>query len=93
MNHKECYGKCERCVWFKNGGCSEWNGMKEGLTMSEKKKKCYIVKCEVNMDASHYETVIVKTTKPHLACQKAEAELKNNGFFHVIPVSCNEMGG
>lgn len=21
---KECYGKCDRCVWFRNGGCSEW---------------------------------------------------------------------
>lgn len=24
---KVCYGKCDRCVWFRNGGCSEWNGM------------------------------------------------------------------
>ena len=23
---KPCYGKCERCVWKYNGGCSEWNG-------------------------------------------------------------------
>ena len=22
---KPCYGKCERCVWKYNGGCSEWN--------------------------------------------------------------------
>lgn len=21
---KPCYGKCERCVWKNNGGCSEW---------------------------------------------------------------------
>ena len=21
---KPCYGKCSRCVWFRNGGCSEW---------------------------------------------------------------------
>ena len=29
---KSCYGKCDRCVWQRNGGCSEWNGMmqKEG---------------------------------------------------------------
>ena len=27
MELKPCYGKCERCVWFYNGGCSEWNGM------------------------------------------------------------------
>ena len=25
--HKECYGKCDRCVWKTNGGCSEWNGL------------------------------------------------------------------
>lgn len=23
--HKECYGKCERCVWRDNRGCSEWH--------------------------------------------------------------------
>lgn len=27
---KECYGKCEHCVWFTNGGCSEWNKYVEG---------------------------------------------------------------
>ena len=21
---KECYGKCRRCVWLYNRGCSEW---------------------------------------------------------------------
>lgn len=26
---KPCYGLCDRCVWFRNGGCSEWNGMTE----------------------------------------------------------------
>ena len=26
MMHKPCYGKCDRCVWRDNGGCSEWNG-------------------------------------------------------------------
>lgn len=23
---KPCFGKCDRCVWRNNGGCSEWNG-------------------------------------------------------------------
>ena len=23
---KSCYGKCARCVWRYNGGCSEWRG-------------------------------------------------------------------
>ena len=27
---KPCYGKCDRCVWMTNGGCSEWNGDGEG---------------------------------------------------------------
>ena len=26
---KPCYGKCDRCVWMHNGGCSEWNGYGE----------------------------------------------------------------
>jgi hypothetical protein len=59
--------------------------------MSDKKKKTYIVKCIVNMCANHEETVIVKATKPHLAAQKAEAELRNNGFFHARAYSCEEM--
>ena len=24
QEHKKCYGKCPRCVWRYNGGCSEW---------------------------------------------------------------------
>ena len=59
--------------------------------MSEKKKKTYIVKCTVNMCANHEETVIVKETKPHLAAQKAAAELRNNGFFHARAFSVKEM--
>lgn len=26
--HKKCYGKCDRCVWKNNGGCSEWRIIK-----------------------------------------------------------------
>ena len=26
--HKKCYGKCDRCVWKNNGGCSEWRRKK-----------------------------------------------------------------
>lgn len=26
--HKRCYGKCDRCVWKNNGGCSEWRSKK-----------------------------------------------------------------
>lgn len=59
--------------------------------MADEKKTCFMVKCIVNMDASHVETVLVKTTKPHLARQKAEAELRNNGFFHASAVSCEEV--
>lgn len=29
MKRKSCYGKCDRCVWRDNGGCSEWNGWGE----------------------------------------------------------------
>ena len=29
---KDCYGKCERCVWFRNGGCSEWIRKDSGRT-------------------------------------------------------------
>ena len=59
--------------------------------MADSKKKCFMVKCIVNMDASREEMVLVKTTKPHLARQKAEAELRNNGFFHAKAFSCEEV--
>lgn len=68
--------------------------MRPALTMNAKcepKKKTWFVKCEVNMDASHYEVVLVKATKPHLARQKAEAELRNKGFFHARAFYCKEM--
>lgn len=29
--YKLCYGKCDKCVWKDNGGCSEWNGYKYRL--------------------------------------------------------------
>lgn len=61
--------------------------------MTMNKKKRFLVRCTVNMDARTDKVVIVKTTKPHLACQKAEAELRNNGFFHAKAYSCVELDG
>lgn len=55
------------------------------------KKKAWLVKCEVNMDASREETVIVKATKPHLARQIAEAEVRNHGYFHARAYYCKEL--
>lgn len=26
--HEKYYGKCDRCVWKNNGGCSEWRRRK-----------------------------------------------------------------
>lgn len=26
---KKCYGLCDRCVWYRNGGCSEWRRQHE----------------------------------------------------------------
>lgn len=57
------------------------------------KKKAYIVRCMVNMCAENEQTVIVKTTKPHLAAQKAEVELRNNGYWHAKAYSVKEIGG
>lgn len=59
--------------------------------MKIQKKKAYLVKCTVNMDASHEEMVVVKTTKPHLAVQLAESELRNNGFFHAKAFTVVEL--
>ena len=27
-NTTPCYGKCDKCVWKYNGGCSEWTKRK-----------------------------------------------------------------
>lgn len=59
--------------------------------MSERKKKTWLIKCEVNYNASHFETVVVMATKPHIAIQKAEAELNNSGFFGARAYSCEEL--
>ena len=32
---KDCYGKCRRCVWAYNRGCSEWNEHKEEVETIE----------------------------------------------------------
>lgn len=58
--------------------------------MGNPKKKCYIVRCQVNMDASREETVLVKATKPQIAYQKVVDELIKQGFFHARVVSCKE---
>lgn len=63
------------------------------MGMREKKKKVYFVKCTVDMDASKERSVIVTATKPHIAIQKAEAVLRNNGHFHARAFYCNEIGG
>lgn len=34
--HKSCYGKCDRCVWRNNGGCSEWNSSHGGVLISDR---------------------------------------------------------
>lgn len=30
---KPCFGKCNRCVWRFNGGCSEWIPIKKEETI------------------------------------------------------------
>lgn len=59
--------------------------------MKETKKKAWLVKCEVNMDSNRNEVVVVKATKPHLASQKAEALLRDSGFFHARAYYCKEV--
>jgi predicted transcriptional regulator len=60
--------------------------------MTKKKKKSYKVICEVNMDASHMETVIVKATKKELAMKQAERKLYDTTeYFLVSARSCEEL--
>lgn len=56
--------------------------------MKEPKKKWYIVKCIVNMDAGSVRDVWVKTTKPELAARSAEKLLMENGYRTARAFSC-----
>lgn len=56
--------------------------------MGEAKKKLWLVRLEVNMDASHEVKVLVKATKEHLARQKAIKECYAQGYFYASPISC-----
>ena len=53
--------------------------------------KSWLVACEVNMDASHWEELIVKANTERKARSFAMNELYKKGFFHVNIVSCKEM--
>ena len=53
--------------------------------------KKWLVKCEVNMDASHEEKIIIKANTEHKARIKAQNECYNKGYFHVNIISCKEM--
>lgn len=58
--------------------------------MGESKKKVWMVKCTVDMCADQEMTVLVKTTKRHLAEQLAIKEICRNGHFHAKPFYCEE---
>lgn len=51
----------------------------------------WLVKCEVNMDASKEVSVIVKANTERKAKIKATDKCYSEGYFHVNIVSCKEM--
>ena len=53
--------------------------------------KEWLVKCEVNMDASKEVNIDVKANTERKAKIKAENECRNRGYFHVNIISCKEM--
>ena len=55
--------------------------------MSIKKCECT---AEVNMDASHYETVVVEANTERKARKLAEAKLKKNGAFYVTNMTVKQ---
>ena len=61
------------------------------MSKTEKKKNVWICKVQVDLCAEHEVTVIVKTTKPHIARQLAESECYSKGFFQAKCISCEEM--
>ena len=60
--------------------------------MIGKKKKSYLVKFEINMEARQEDKIIVKATKPSVAVKIAEEKLmKEKGYFHMKVVYCIEV--
>ena len=53
--------------------------------------KSWWVVCEVNMDASHYEKMIVKANTERKARSFAINEFYKQGYKHVNIVSCKIM--
>lgn len=53
--------------------------------------KKWLVKCQVNMDASHEENIIVNSNTERKAKIKAEKECYKKGYFHVNIISCKEL--
>ena len=53
--------------------------------------KKWLVKCQVNMDASREVSVIVKANTERKAKAKAISECHHNKYFHVTVLSCKEM--
>lgn len=56
-----------------------------------KKIKKWLVKAEVNMDASHYEIVSIEANTKRKALIFAERYFKNMGFFHVANITVEEV--
>lgn len=54
--------------------------------------KRWKVSAEVNLDASHYETVIIKANTQRKAVIYAIEKLKGKGFFHITNIGCKELG-
>lgn len=60
--------------------------------MIGKKKKSYLVKFEINMDASQCDKTIVKATKPSVAVKIAEEKLmKEKSYSHMKVLYCIEV--
>jgi hypothetical protein len=53
--------------------------------------KRWLVKCQVNMDASTEVNVIVKANTERKAKIKAENECYSKGYFHVNILNCKEI--
>lgn len=56
-----------------------------------KKIKKWLAKAEVNMNASHYESVFIEANTERKALRFAETYFKNMGFFHVENLTVEEV--
>ena len=86
---KPCYGKCNRCVWRYNGGCSEWRR----LCLICKKKSCWLLRLAKPDKRGHYVSVAIYSDVAQFGSSAAPGgmmlvRIQSSELDHLLGFSC-----